>query len=124
MRRLVLAAISALSLAQGARAGAILTEADAGMARAAAVGETIELRLKENPSTGYVWSVAVDPPGAASILSRHRAAKSSLVGAPGTREIALTIRRAGPLTIRATNGRPWEGAASAAQRLEFRIEAR
>jgi predicted secreted protein len=116
------------SCAQGF-AVTVLTEADANAPRVVAVGETIELRLIENPSTGYAWSVTVDPPAAAAVVAdRWTPAGGSgaqpMPGAPGTRDLTIAIKRPGPLGIRAKNWRAWEGDASVTRRLEFRLDAR
>jgi inhibitor of cysteine peptidase len=65
-------------VAQSAMSDVVLTEADAGSTRQVKRGETVELRLKENPSTGYRWTIDVEPPGGATI-----AASSQEPGGPG-----------------------------------------
>jgi inhibitor of cysteine peptidase len=108
----------------GHAAAAPLTQADSGKTRAVARGAPVELVLPENPSTGYVWSFDIDPPSAAAIVSDHWTATSRLMGAPGTHVWSLKINQPGLLTIRAREGRPWEGEAAAVRRLEFRLDAR
>lgn len=110
-------------------AATVLTEADASSPRVVAVGETIELRLIENPSTGYTWSVALDPPDAAAVVADRwtpagGSAAQPMPGSPGTRDLTIAIKRPGPFAIRAKNWRAWEGDASVTQRLEFRLNAR
>jgi predicted secreted protein len=110
-------------------AATVLTEADANAPRVVAVGETIELRLIENPSTGYSWSVALDPPAAAAIVAtRWTPAGGSgaqpMPGASGTRDLTIAIKRPGRFAIRAKNWRVWDGDASVTKRLEFRFDAR
>jgi predicted secreted protein len=110
-------------------AATVLTEADANAPRVVAVGETIELRLIENPSTGYTWSITLDPPAAAAIVAtRWTQAGGSgaqpMPGAPGTRDLTIAIKRPGSLVIRAKNWRAWEGDASVTQKLVFRLNAR
>ncbi|WP_294538621.1 protease inhibitor I42 family protein [uncultured Rhodoblastus sp.] len=117
--------VALITLGGNAAAATVLTEADAKAPILVRVGETIELRLSENPSTGYAWSVAFDPPDAAAVTYSHwKAQQGGAVGAPGTRDLSIAIRRAGNLVIRANNGRSWEGDASVTKRLEFLIEAR
>lgn len=110
-------------------AATVLTEADANAPRVVAVGETIELRLIENPSTGYTWSVALDPPAAASVVADRwtpagGSASQRMPGASGTRDLTIAIKQPGLLAIHAKNWRAWEGDASVTQRLEFRLDAR
>ena len=119
-----LSCVAAMALAQNARAATVLTEADAKAPIAVRVGETVDLRLSENPSTGYVWSVAFDPPDAAALTGSQWTAKGGAMGAPGVRDLSIAIRQAGKLVIRAQNARPWEGEASVTQKLDFRLEAR
>jgi inhibitor of cysteine peptidase len=113
-----------LALAENCLAATLLTEADATAPRLIHAGETIDLRLSENPSTGYIWSLAFDPPDSATILADPFTATGDRIGAPGTRDWSIAIRRSGAIVIHAKNWRPWEGEASVTKRLEFRIEAR
>jgi inhibitor of cysteine peptidase len=113
-----------MALAENGWAATVLTEADARTPIAVRVGDTVDLRLSENPSTGYVWSLAFDPPDAAAVTGSQWTAKGVAIGAPGVRDLSIAIRQAGNLVIRAQNARPWEGEASVTKRLEFRLEAR
>jgi inhibitor of cysteine peptidase len=113
-----------LALAENGLAATLLTEADATAPRLINTGENIELRLSENPSTGYVWSLAFDPPDSATILGDHFTAKGDRIGASGAREWSIAINRTGAIVVRAKIWRPWEGEASVTKRLEFRVEAR
>jgi inhibitor of cysteine peptidase len=119
-----LSLVAALALADNARAATILTEADTKAPVAVRVGETVDLRLSENPSTGYVWSVAFDPPDAAAVTGSQWMTMDDAIGASGIRYLGIAIRRAGKLVIHAKNWRSWEGEASVTKRLEFRLEAR
>jgi predicted secreted protein len=110
-------------------AATVLTEADANSPRVVAVGETINLRLIENPSTGYTWAVSLDPPAAAEVVADRwtpevGSGARPMPGSPGTRDLTIAITRPGRLLIRAKNWRAWEGEASVTQRLDFQLEAR
>jgi predicted secreted protein len=126
----VLAALLCLCVsAAPSLAATVLTEADASSPRVVAVGETINLRLIENPSTGYTWAVIVVPPSAAAVIADRSAAAGGsgaqpMPDSPGTRDLKIAITRPGPLAIRAKNWRAWEGKTSVTQRLEFRLDAR
>jgi predicted secreted protein len=128
-RKLLAALLCLCAFVAPGFAATVLTEADADAPRVIAVGETIELRLIENPSTGYTWSVTLDPSTAAAVVAdRWTPAGGSgaqpMPGASGTRDLTIAIKRPGPLAIRAKNWRAWEGDASVTQRLEFRLDAR
>jgi predicted secreted protein len=110
-------------------AATVLTEADANARRVVAVGETIELRLIENPSTGYSWSVALDPPATAAIVATRWAPAGGsgaqpMPGASGTRDLTIAIKRPGRFAISAKYWRAWEGDASVTQKLVFQLDAR
>lgn len=77
-----------------------LGEADAGKTIELAAGETIEIRLPENASAGYRWTLAPLP--GCELLAEERDAPEKLVpGAPGAHLWRLKATRAGdcPLTI-------------------------
>ena len=116
--------IAGLAFGENCLAAPLLTEADAAAPLGIHAGGTLDLRLSENPSTGYVWSVEFDPPDAAAIIADHWTATSDRIGAPGTRDFSIKIKQTGDLLIRAKIWRAWEGEASVTKRLEFRVEAR
>jgi inhibitor of cysteine peptidase len=116
--------VAGMALAQNSRAATVLTEVEAKAPQIVHVGETIELRLNENPSTGYAWNVTFDPPDAVAVVYNHWKAGGGAIGASGTRDLSIEIKQAGKLVIRAKNWRSWEGEPSVTQKLEFQIEAR
>ncbi len=112
----------AAALAQMPMAISVLTAADADTVRIARLGESIKLRLPENPSTGYRWSIDVAPPGAAAVAASGWSPVGAGVGAGGTREFVITIKEPGKVTLRAKLWREWQGEGSAIQRREFTLQ--
>jgi inhibitor of cysteine peptidase len=105
------------SAASSAGAGAHtvkIGDADAGKTVAAKVGDTVELTLEANPSTGYDWQVdKVDKTLGQPKLSRPQGpAPEGRTGAPSTVTFSWTL--AGPLDVAGDHAvelayrRPWE----------------
>lgn len=99
-----------------------LTEADADTIRIVHLGDSVELLLPENPSTGYLWSIDIAPPEAAAVAASHWSAAGAGVGAAGTREFVITIKEHGKMTLRAKLWREWQGEGSVTQRREFTLQ--
>jgi inhibitor of cysteine peptidase len=114
---LAAAALCALALTgalAGCGAGAepqplVFTEAQSGDTVTAAVGDVIEVRVAENPSTGYQWTFT-----ASGGLGSHGdafispSASPQVVGAPGTREVTFVVTGPGEQQIIGVYARPWE----------------
>lgn len=111
-------------LAQNAMSNVILTEADAGSTHAVKRGETVELRLKENPSTGYRWSIDIEPSEAATIVASPSAGAAAGVGAPVSRGFKITATRPGVVNLQAKLWRQWEGEGSVTERFSFALQVR
>ncbi len=78
--------------------GVVIDEGADGTTVTLAVGDTLEVGLPGNPSTGYIW----EPDGLDESVLRWTGAKrfepeSTLVGAPGT--IPLTFEAMAPGTV-------------------------
>lgn len=86
----------------------VLTIRDHGRTVQVSVGARLELRLADNPSTGYCWTVEADPrfvvieAGAYTQLGQGP-------GAGGEQQWWITPRQVGTTTLRLRRGRPWEG---------------
>jgi inhibitor of cysteine peptidase len=103
-----------------------MTEIDAGDQEAvtAHVGDTVVVRLAENPSTGFTWTIAIT--GAGVVVADYSPAGGSdpRPGAPGQRTFVLNATTAGDADVVLTLARPWEaGAASQTRRLRVTVEA-
>ena len=105
----------------------ILTDADAGSTRQVNTGEIVELRLEENPSTGYRWKVNVEPPDGATIAASAWLGLSGLganqvIGGFGIHVFDITAQHPGRVTLRAK--RSHEGEGSEVERKSFVLEVR
>lgn len=90
-------------------------------------GETFELRLPSNPSTGYRWELVDPVPDAVRALgvSRLEPPRGNLVGAPGQEVWTFEGARAGTGTIGFTYRRPSDPRdVPPAQRASVRVEVR
>jgi inhibitor of cysteine peptidase len=101
-----------------------LTEHDQGREISAPLGETITLRLQENPTTGYRW--ALDSAGQLQTVQNIFIPPDTgqPVGAGGTRVLQFKAARLGSHIIRLRLCRPWEGAGSALQHFNAAIVVR
>jgi inhibitor of cysteine peptidase len=99
----------------------VLTEADAGRTVQVAPDTVVHLRLPENPSTGYHWTVTIAPAECLRVgADRFERASDSTVGAGGIRviEIAVAVPHCA-LTL--AYRRPWDSETSAASELVYRF---
>ncbi len=103
---------------------AVYTESDSGKTVSAAVGDSIVIRLVENPSTGYTWQVNLSAgleEQADSYIEPSVA--PGVVGAAGTREITVAVTAAGSQSIEGRYVRPWEDESTpAVQTVSLTIE--
>lgn len=87
-------------------------------------GETFSVSNKENPSTGYVWSIDASASAGLDLLAisdgGHKAGKS-LPGAPGTHSWTIRALEPGTATIQFVYKRPWEPAPAETRRIVFKI---
>jgi predicted secreted protein len=93
----------------------VVTKADADKTVTAATGQTIEVVLDGNPSTGYTWSVASAPEflkseGEPTFTSD---AKQGEVGAGGKQTLKFAVTAAGKGELSLNYSRPWESVAPA-----------
>lgn len=99
-----------------------VSEKDNGRTISARVGDTVLLKLQENPSTGYTWTLSVTP---GLIVTRDQHSPSILrrMGAPGTHEWQIRVMQSGDQTISAIYSRAWEAEATGERKftLSFRI---
>jgi inhibitor of cysteine peptidase len=75
------------------------------------LNRTITLRLKENPSAGYVWDLTVTPGLKVTNDTFYPSDTSgSMVGAGGTREWTIATLQPGEQKVTAIYKHPWEPA--------------
>ena len=81
------------------------------------VGDVIVVRLSENPTTGYRWSLE---PVDESLLENEGDAfvpeSGAAMGSTGTRRFQLRAKSAGTTPIRAKHWREWSGEGSVTER--------
>lgn len=71
-------------------------------------GESILVRLPQNPSTGYSWEISTSP--GLIISQNYLESVNSVPGAPNYQVWILTATKKGPATFKAYYRRPWEPA--------------
>lgn len=86
----------------------VYTEADSGKTVQELLGETFNIRLQENPTTGYSWNLSVTD---GLRISRDEYIPSStggqVVGGGGIRSFTLVTLATGEQTVVAEYRRPW-----------------
>ncbi len=77
-------------------------------------GQTLEVILDENPSTGYVWRLNKSPQlfKAEEIfkLEDHKQSDTPKLGAGGQKTYRFTAQQAGEEVLHIQHARPWESA--------------
>jgi inhibitor of cysteine peptidase len=76
----------------------------------AAVGDTVILRLPENATTGYVWSVAEREPGLALVVDSTVPSEGTNVGAGGAHVFHFRAERPGVWHLTFRLARAWDPA--------------
>jgi len=101
-----------------------LTNADNNRSISLKKGETFEIALKANHSTGYQW---VWQDSSSRVVEQYQPARYDLessgdgrVGAGGVEYWSFRAKESGKETIRLSYRRPWESSAAPAE--EFRVE--
>ena len=92
----------------------IFSENDSGKTFSVSPGTRILIHLKENPSTGYRWSM--HEPGEPSLeleSTEFLPGADGGMGAGGTRQWTFIASRPGQVTIHFKKMREWEGESSA-----------
>jgi uncharacterized protein YjbI with pentapeptide repeats len=98
----------------------VLGPADRGRRIDIRPGDTVTVRLPENPTTGYQWQVAADSSaalsGIASLIHQGFApAATSAAGASGERTLVFEARAPGQASLRLLSKPSWRGDEAAAQ---------
>lgn len=101
-----------------------LTAADDGRVRAAKPGDTIVVRLDENPTSGYRWSVErIDATVLAAAGDEFEPDAGGRLGGGGTRILRFTVVGTGRGEMALRRSRSWEGDASVVERFGLTVEA-
>jgi inhibitor of cysteine peptidase len=86
-----------------------ITGQDAGTTVVMRAGESLEVTLTGNPTTGYMWDVAsVDPNILKPAEQLEFQADSKAIGAPGKLTLRFEAARPGKTPLKLIYHRPWE----------------
>ena len=72
-------------------------------------GDSIELQLEENPTTGYSWTVEEMGPGFHVQQNDYELFSGAGIGGGGRRKMIITVAQPGDGQIRLKNQQPWSG---------------
>lgn len=100
----------------------LLTEKDDSTIVQAGVGDTVEVALSENPSTGYRWEVTGFGSPLVSVEHNGFSAARGAIGAAGTRSLVFRARSPGAARIELSLRRHWEPASAAIKRWAITID--
>lgn len=104
----------------------IVTDADNGKDIDLPAGDTLVVRLKSNPSTGYSWAIKGDP--SPLRLGKSSTKKNSqtghAAGTPVTQEFRLSATSAGLASLTLEYRRPWEYTAGPARKFHVQVNTR
>jgi inhibitor of cysteine peptidase len=106
----VVAAISAGCGDGGSRLVAV-GEADTGTTVGLAIGDTLEVSLPSNPSTGHTWQVVGEPRCVVPRGEARYTAFDDLLGSEGLLTLDLEAVEAGTEDLSLVYRRPWENVA-------------
>jgi inhibitor of cysteine peptidase len=100
-----------------------LTRADSGKVVETRAGDTLVVRLGENPTTGYRWAIETLNADEVVLQSEeYLRASGAAVGGGGERRFTFKAQRAGTATVQLKLWRAWEGDASIVERFTVMIQ--
>ena len=104
----------------------ILSEAAHGSTMRLAVGDTLSLRLAENPSTGYRWQLTLGAglEAAGDDYAPGLPAAAGGVGAGGERRFGIRATQAGDSTVSALLRRGWDADTARGRRFDLAVQVR
>ena len=92
-----------------------------GQSVSASVGDTVVVRLPENPTTGYQWQVgSLDEPVVEQVEDTYDAEGNPTVGGGGIRELIFRVKAPASTALELEYRRPWEDAGTGSDR--WRVE--
>jgi inhibitor of cysteine peptidase len=102
-----------------------LTRDDRGKTVEIHIGDTLVMRLDENPTTGYEWALEAYNKEIVTLNSTvYIPSPPSAVGGGGQRIFTFKGERAGRVTLRFMLRRRWEGEASVLEDFAVMLEVR
>lgn len=100
-----------------------LTNADNGKTLTLKTGQTITLRLAENPTTGYRWSIPVLNAQVLQLTDdRFDPSSSGAIGGGGQRTLTFQAQQPGQMSLSLKNRREWEDESSAIESFTVTIQ--
>ena len=96
----------------------VLSERDNGRTFTINKGSMLTVRLEENPTTGYHWSVSRIE--GIELMSDHNDAGGG-IGAKSVRVFKFQVKQVGSYNIKMKNWREWEGEPSVIDRFDIKI---
>ena len=100
-----------------------ISEAQEGSNVAVRVGDRVVLRLADNPSTGYTWTLEDLPEGVQLIDDGYERPDGALPGAASTRRFEFSVAAPGRHRLRLVRARPGRSGASEAGSFAVELEA-
>jgi inhibitor of cysteine peptidase len=101
----------------------ILTAKDNGKSFSASLGNTIIIKIPENPTTGFRWELEEFDNNALEVQQSGFSAQSTtLTGSGGEKSFIIKTQKIGQTFIRLKLWRDWEGDSSVIERYEVNIE--
>ena len=107
--------------AKEAKISSILTSADNGKTVDLRVGAEAELRLRENPSTGYRWALDAADSRLVAIEEGEYVSTAKMIGAGGETQWLIRAKAPGLTEIKLKRWRPWEGERSVVERYQITL---
>jgi inhibitor of cysteine peptidase len=102
-----------------------LTQADNGKSVTMDPGETLQITLNENPSTGFRWALEGADNKILELLNSEYVPAAGLVpGGGGEHVWRFRAKNTGEARVVLKHWRSWEGDKSIVERLEFTIQVR
>ncbi len=99
----------------------IFTEDDNGSSVELTTGDTFRIKLNENPSTGYQWTL--NTTGGLEVISdNYLPPDSDLVGAGGIHEWDIKATASGTQQVTGVYSRSWENLTGSEQRFVLTVE--
>lgn len=103
----------------------ILDESQEGRALTPRLRDEIHVSLEENPTTGYVWTLAEDASAALALITDEfeELSTEEVIGGGGRRHLHFRVARPGNARLRLEKRRPWQQAAAAMATFEATVNA-
>ena len=99
----------------------VFTEDNNGTTVELATGDTFQVKLNENPTTGYQWTLETTS-GLEIMSDNYSSSTSGLVGAGGIHEWDIKATASGTQQVSALYSRSWENLTGSEQRFALTVE--